>query len=113
MRVVMVSKALLVGAYQRKLEEIARLDIELLTLVPPSWKDERGETKNGESAREPEPFHSALPFKPTPICFDDAQRKSPDSLAEEHPRRRTVSRRCHSVSRLKPRSGQAEQRYCD
>jgi len=41
----MLSKACIVGIYQRKLEEIARAGIELLTLVPPSWKDERGETK--------------------------------------------------------------------
>jgi len=40
----MVSKACLVGAYQRKLEEIARHDdIELTVAVPPSWRDERGE----------------------------------------------------------------------
>ncbi|MCB9451415.1 MAG: glycosyltransferase family 4 protein [Anaerolineaceae bacterium] len=44
MRVLMLSKACVVGIYQRKLEEIARLGVELLTLVPPSWKDERGET---------------------------------------------------------------------
>ncbi|MBA3871886.1 MAG: glycosyltransferase family 4 protein [Anaerolineae bacterium] len=45
MRVLMLSKACIVGIYQRKLEEIARLGVDLLTLVPPSWKDERGETK--------------------------------------------------------------------
>jgi len=45
LRVLMLSKACIVGIYQRKLEEIARLGVDLLTLVPPSWKDERGETK--------------------------------------------------------------------
>ncbi len=40
----MLSKACIVAIYQRKLEEIARLGVELLVLVPPSWKDERGET---------------------------------------------------------------------
>lgn len=44
MRVLMLSKACLVGIYQRKLEEIARLGVELLALVPPSWRDERGDT---------------------------------------------------------------------
>lgn len=44
-RVLMLSKACIVGIYQRKLEAIARLGINLLTLVPPSWRDERGETK--------------------------------------------------------------------
>ena len=44
MRILLLSKACIVGIYQRKLEEIARLGVELLALVPPSWKDERGET---------------------------------------------------------------------
>jgi len=39
----MLSKACLVGAYQRKLEELARLpDITLTVLVPPSWRHEWG-----------------------------------------------------------------------
>ncbi len=42
MRVVMVSKALVVGAYQRKAEELARCGIELTVLVPPEWSDRRG-----------------------------------------------------------------------
>ncbi len=41
-RVLMLSKACVVGIYQRKLEEIARRDVDLMTLVPPTWKDERG-----------------------------------------------------------------------
>lgn len=43
MRVLIVSKANIVGIYQRKLEEIARRGVDLLALVPPSWRDERGE----------------------------------------------------------------------
>lgn len=43
MRVLMVSKACIVGIYQHKLEAIAKLGVELWVLVPPSWKDERGE----------------------------------------------------------------------
>lgn len=43
MRVLMLSKACLVGAYQTKLEEIARFpDVELTALVPPSWDDPSG-----------------------------------------------------------------------
>lgn len=42
MRVVMVSKALVVGAYQRKAEEIARLGVALTVLTPPAWRDRRG-----------------------------------------------------------------------
>lgn len=44
MRVLMLSKACVVGAYQRKLEEMARLPgVDLRVLVPPSWRDDRGE----------------------------------------------------------------------
>jgi glycosyltransferase involved in cell wall biosynthesis len=43
MRVLMISKALVVGIYQRKLESLAALGVDLLALVPPSWRDERGE----------------------------------------------------------------------
>ncbi len=43
MRVLMISKACVVGAYQKKLEELARLpEIELTVIVPPRWRDERG-----------------------------------------------------------------------
>jgi len=39
----MVSKACIVGAYQKKLEELARFpDVELTVVVPPCWRDERG-----------------------------------------------------------------------
>ena len=42
MRVVMVSKALVVGAYQRKAEALAALGVELTVLIPPAWGDSRG-----------------------------------------------------------------------
>lgn len=43
MRVLMLSKACVVGAYQTKLEEMARLPgMELTVVVPPYWRDERG-----------------------------------------------------------------------
>ncbi len=38
----MVSKALVVGAYQRKAEELARLGAELTVFIPPAWGDRRG-----------------------------------------------------------------------
>jgi glycosyltransferase involved in cell wall biosynthesis len=42
----MLSKACLVGSYQRKLEEIAHQpDVELTVIVPPSWKDAQGELR--------------------------------------------------------------------
>jgi glycosyltransferase involved in cell wall biosynthesis len=43
-RVLMVSKAFVVGIYQRKAELIAQQGIDLRVIVPPSWKDERGDT---------------------------------------------------------------------
>lgn len=43
MRVLMLSKACIVGIYQRKLELIAQRGVDLMTVVPPSWRDERGE----------------------------------------------------------------------
>jgi glycosyltransferase involved in cell wall biosynthesis len=40
MRILMLSKACVVGAYQRKLEEMAKLpDIDLRVLVPSGWRD--------------------------------------------------------------------------
>jgi len=43
MRVVILSKACIVGQYQTKLEAIAKQsDIELTVVVPPFWRDERG-----------------------------------------------------------------------
>lgn len=49
LRVVMVSKALVTGAYQRKAEEIARLGVELTVFTPPYWRDRRG-TQVAEAA---------------------------------------------------------------
>jgi glycosyltransferase involved in cell wall biosynthesis len=68
MRVLMISKACLVGAYQRKLEEIARFpDIELMVVVPPLWRDgsrvtrlERAHTTGYELAVEPIAFSGSF-----------------------------------------------------
>jgi len=51
LRVVILSKALVVGAYHSKLKQLAaHPDLDLIAVVPPSWRDERGE----------------LPLEPTP-----------------------------------------------
>ena len=42
LRVVMVSKALVVGVYQRKAEAIAQMGVDLTVLTPPAWRDARG-----------------------------------------------------------------------
>ena len=68
MRVLMISKACLVGAYQRKLEEIARLPgLELMVAVPPSWRDgsrmihlERAHTVGYELVVEPIAFNGSF-----------------------------------------------------
>ncbi len=65
MRILMISKACLVGTYQRKLEEIARFpDVELMVAVPPSWRDgsrvihlERAHTTGYELVVEPIAFN--------------------------------------------------------
>jgi glycosyltransferase involved in cell wall biosynthesis len=70
MRVLMVSKACLVGAYQRKLEEIARFpDVDLMVAVPPSWRDgtrvlhvERVHTDGYELVVEPIQFNGSFHF---------------------------------------------------
>src|SRR5438045_9124055 len=43
-RVLMISKACVVGTYQRKLEELARL-VDLTVIVPPGWRDPSGEIR--------------------------------------------------------------------
>lgn len=46
MRILMLSKACIVGQYQSKLEELAtHKDLELMVVVPPYWRDERGVTR--------------------------------------------------------------------
>ncbi len=47
LRVLMISKACIVGTYQRKLEEMASLapDMQLTVAVPPYWKEKRGLAK--------------------------------------------------------------------
>jgi glycosyltransferase involved in cell wall biosynthesis len=46
MKVLMLSKACIVGAYQKKLEEMAAIPgVELTVVVPPSWDDPRDPTR--------------------------------------------------------------------
>jgi glycosyltransferase involved in cell wall biosynthesis len=66
----MISKACLVGAYQRKLEEIARFpDIDLMVIVPPSWREasrvvrlERAHTEGYDLVVEPLVFNGSFHF---------------------------------------------------
>ena len=53
MRILMVSKACLVGSYQTKLEAIAAYDdVELTVIVPPVWLDPAGEVRLERSHTE-------------------------------------------------------------
>jgi glycosyltransferase involved in cell wall biosynthesis len=46
MKVLMLSKACIVGAYQKKLEEMAAIDdVDLTVVVPPYWDDSRNFTR--------------------------------------------------------------------
>jgi len=49
-RVLLLSRAALVGSYRPKLVEIARLGVDLTVVVPPSWR-ERGRVQHLEPAR--------------------------------------------------------------
>jgi glycosyltransferase involved in cell wall biosynthesis len=65
LRVVILSKALVVGAYHSKLSQlVAHPDLELIAVVPPSWRDERGELR-----LEPTPVEG-YQFIVTPIRFN-------------------------------------------
>ncbi|BAL98495.1 MULTISPECIES: glycosyltransferase [Caldilinea] len=66
MRVLLVSKAMVVGAYQRKAEEIAALGVELVVLTPPSWRDRRG-----AQALQPV-YTSGYQLRSIPIRFNGA-----------------------------------------
>ena len=67
MHVVIVSKALVVGTYQRKVEAIAaHEDIQVTLLVPPYWRDSRG-------THALEPLHTrGYTLKVIPIRFPGA-----------------------------------------
>jgi glycosyltransferase involved in cell wall biosynthesis len=68
MRIFMVSRPCLIGAYQRKLEEIARFhDVELLVVVPSLWREggrvlhlERAYTEGYELVCEPLVFNGSF-----------------------------------------------------
>lgn len=64
LRAVLVSKALVVGAYQRKAEEIAAQGVALTVFVPPSWRDRRG-------IQTADPRHTAgYDYRTLPIRFN-------------------------------------------
>ncbi|MYD10017.1 MAG: glycosyltransferase family 4 protein [Chloroflexi bacterium] len=64
MRVLMLSKACIVGIYQPKLEAIARRGVDLTVLVPPEWRDERGVQRLERS------YTAGYRLRPIPIRFN-------------------------------------------
>jgi len=82
----MISKACVVGVYQKKLEELARLPgMELTVVVPPHWRDERGiltlerqYTSGYELAVEPMAFNSHFHLHFYPGLGAQIRRVRPD-----------------------------------
>lgn len=65
LRIVIVSKALVVGAYHSKLKQLAaQPGMDLIAVVPPSWRDERGELRLEHTPVE------GYRFVVTPIRFN-------------------------------------------
>lgn len=88
MRVLMVSKACLVGAYQTKLEAIASFaDVTLQVIVPPSWDDpagpvalERAHTQGYQLLVDPIRFNGHYHFHYYPRLPQRLQAFQPDIL---------------------------------
>jgi len=85
-RILMISKACVVGAYQKKLEEMARLpELELTVVVPPYWRDERGtlelerqHTEGYELIIEPMAFNGSFHLHFYPELGSQIRRVRPD-----------------------------------
>src|SRR5688572_11667963 len=66
MRILMISKALVVSGYQKKLEELANLpDVELMAIVPPFWHEKRVGVQRLERA-----FTSGYKLVELPMVFN-------------------------------------------
>lgn len=90
----MISKACVVGAYQRKLEEIARCDgVELAAIVPPGWREagrmiplERAHTRGYDLLVEPILFNGFHHLHLYPGLGRQVRRLRPDVLhVDEEP----------------------------
>jgi len=88
MRILMVSKACLVGAYQTKLEAIASFEnLELTVIVPPVWNDpagavllERSHTKGYQLLVDPIHFNGQFHFHYYPRLKERLSTIRPDIL---------------------------------
>ncbi len=111
MKVVIVSKALVVGAYQRKLEEIAaHHDVELVAVVPPGWREgaagavtmlERAHTKGYELIVAPIRFNGQFHLHYYPTLGRLLAQIKPDILhMDEEPYNLATWLALRSASRL-------------
>ncbi|MFQ6001614.1 MAG: glycosyltransferase, partial [Anaerolineae bacterium] len=88
MRVLMISKACVVGAYQRKLEELAKFeDVELTLIVPPYWLEkgrkiplERLHTSGYELLVEPMALNGHFHLHVYPGLRTQVQRFQPEIM---------------------------------
>lgn len=87
MKVLMLSKALVVGSYQKKLEELSKLkDMELTVIVPPYWYEpdvgrinlERKHFAGYELIVEPMLFNSHFHIHFYPFLYRHIRRVQPD-----------------------------------
>jgi glycosyltransferase involved in cell wall biosynthesis len=113
MKVAILSKALIVSAYRGKLDQLAALpDIEVIAIVPPEWRDERGVMRLEHSP------DNAYELIVTPIAFNGSfhlhfypqidrllQRIRPDILhIDEEPYNLATYLALRSAQRVKART---------
>jgi glycosyltransferase involved in cell wall biosynthesis len=94
MRVLLVSKALIASAYQRKAEHLAALGVDLTVVVPPYWRDDAGRKAPLERAHcrgyrlvvEPMAFNGHFHYHFYPRLAARVREVRPDILhVEEEP----------------------------
>ncbi len=87
MKLLIVSKALMVSAYRRKLDELARLGFEVVVVVPPEWRDgssvqrlEAGDDANYRLIVSPLRFSGHFHLHYYPQLGDIIQQVRPDLI---------------------------------
>ena len=88
MNVLMVSKACVVGAYRRKLEEVAARGVTLSVVVPPEWRDPSGVRRLEEAGVTDVvigfrwPYVTGPDTEPLAIKIDNLRRFADDVIAK-------------------------------
>lgn len=112
MRVLMLSKACIVGQYQTKLTTLAaKPNLELTVVVPPSWRDERGTiplerkyTTGYDLIETPIRFNGHFHLHYYPALPEILQRVQPDILhIDEEPYNLATFHAARSVRRANPK----------